>query len=192
MKLARHELLARAGLAAHEHRRVGLRDLLDDGAHAVHRLRVADDGAAPRALNLDAPAQRLVLAAQPDGFERVLDDEAQVVDLEGLREVVVSAGLDRLDCHALRPVGRDHDDERRRLAPGGKLAQEVEAALARQVHVEQQKVWRARGDGRARLLDAGRLRDLVIARAECAAYAVARRLLVVNDEHAPLPRSVLL
>ena len=127
----------------------------------------------------------MILASQPEDFERVLDDQTQLFNLERLRQVIVSAGLNRFDRHALRTVGRDHDDERRRLALGRKLAQEVESVLARQVHVQQQNVRRASTDGRACVFYAARLSDVVVA-AERAADAVAGRLLVVNDEHTPL------
>ena len=79
---------------------------------SVHLRRDGDDfvisGVAP-----NFSAQRLDFGAQARGFERVLNGDAQFVEIERLADEVVSAQLERvLDVVQLR-IGRDHDDRRR-------------------------------------------------------------------------------
>jgi hypothetical protein len=72
--------------------------------------------------------------AQVARLERALDDDRDLVDVEGLGEVVVGAGLHGGDREALRAVRREQDDGQRGVAcvDGG---DELEPAHARHLEV---------------------------------------------------------
>ena len=112
MNFTRDEFFACAGFAAHENRRIRLGNFLDHRAHALHSFRCADQSAARCAFDFNATTKRAILAAQLHGLESVFDGETQVVQLERFGEIVVRAGLDSFDGHALRAVRCDENDER--------------------------------------------------------------------------------
>ena len=96
------ELLAGAGLAAHEHGDVARGDAAGRFEQAAHRARGADDAATERLLGGEAA----VVDAQAARLERALDDDRDLVDVERLREVVVRAVLHRGDRDASRSRAR--------------------------------------------------------------------------------------
>src|SRR5204863_4258649 len=104
---ARDELLARARLARDQDggRRVG--DLLDDGVNLLDGGRLADQAEA-------AAARRLlgarVATRERERGQRLGDDLADLLLLEGLLQVVEGAQLDGLDGALDRAVRRYHDD----------------------------------------------------------------------------------
>ena len=100
------ELLAGAGLAAHEHGDVAAGDAAGGLEQAAHRLARADDAATERLLG----GEPAVVDAQAARFERTLEDDRDLVDVERLREVVVGALFHRRDGDALAAVrGEQHD-----------------------------------------------------------------------------------
>ena len=109
---ARDELLARAGLAAQEHRRVRVRHLLHHREHLAHRGRGPHD--------LLEPGRLLELAAQPRDVaalalvrDRVAEHERELVVADRLREVVERALAHRLHRGLDGRVrGDEHDRER--------------------------------------------------------------------------------
>ena len=80
---AGRELLAAAGLAVDEHRRLALREAFDQSAHLLDRLRFAEQPVGTRRLRLLGHLQRL------------LDQRAQLLQRDGLGQVVERAGLQR-------------------------------------------------------------------------------------------------
>ena len=107
----RDELFSGSALAPHEHRQVGLRDLLDLREHVAHRRARADHGPEP-VVPTDALEQHPVLPREAGAIERAGDDEAHLVVVERLRNVVLGARLHRLHGDLLRSVCRDEDHGR--------------------------------------------------------------------------------
>jgi hypothetical protein len=139
---ARHQLLARSALPAHEHGGVSLgdlRDLLvepDHGGMAAHQ-RVE----AVRAVELGAKIADLALEDALLGG--LLDEEQELVHVEGLDDVVVGARLDRV--HRGAHVGhRGHEDDRDGVVEGEEPGQHRRPVLAGQAYVEHGHVHAAR------------------------------------------------
>ena len=180
---ARDELLAGAALARHQdggRRRRDLRDELVDPRH----LHVAADH------RVDAPRQRRPevehLALEGALVEGPANQQLDVLDVEGLGDVVVGAALDGLDGGAdLVDGGGEHDHDRRveRLD----AAQHVDAGLARHPLVEHHHVDLVPAQDLERLLAVLRLEHgaLIL---EKDAEGRAHALLVVDDQHRPAPR----
>jgi hypothetical protein len=126
----RDELLAGAGLAAHQHRHVAAGHPRGGVEQPPHRPRVADDPPPQRALG----GQRLVGHAQRAGLERALDHHRDLVDVERLGQVVVGAGLDRRHRDLLAAVGGEQDHRQARVARGDRRDQ-LEPAHARHLQI---------------------------------------------------------
>ena len=92
----RDQLLAGAGLAEDQHRGRRRRGLLEHLIERAHRRAVADDPAEAAAI-VQLPAQRLVLALLLVDLGEPLEQALQLVRIERLGQVVLGAGLDRLD-----------------------------------------------------------------------------------------------
>jgi hypothetical protein len=120
------ELLPGAALAADEHGEVGLRDLLDRLEHALHRGARADQVLEAEIAG-EPRAQPAVLAGEPRAFERASHDEADLVVVERLGNVVLGPELHRLDRDLLAAVRRDHHHRRLGLGVAGG-AQDVHPA----------------------------------------------------------------
>jgi hypothetical protein len=140
----RDELLAGPALAPDEHRQVRLRHLLDLLEDAAHRSARADHRA-QAVVAPDSLEQQPVLVLEAPSLEGARHDEADLVVVEGLRHVVLGAGLHRLDRDLLGPVCRDHHhgslgarglDRPQDVHAGGRAAEgevgdhEVEGAFA--------------------------------------------------------------
>ena len=95
---ARGELLAAAGFAVDEHRRLALGEALDQVADLHHRRRFAEQLVARHRLRLLRH------------LERLLDERAQLLERDRLREVVERAGLERRDRVLGAAVRGDHGD----------------------------------------------------------------------------------
>jgi hypothetical protein len=134
----RHQFLAGAGLAQDQHAHRRRRDALDGVGQLVHGGRLAEQqpvsGEAPHLLG-----EHPVLALQAGGLQRLFDDEAQLVDLVGLREVVGGARLDRRDGGAQRGVG-GHHDHRRRSGERHDVSERRHPVHARHPQVEKHQV----------------------------------------------------
>ena len=92
----RDQLLAGARLAEDQHRGRRRRRLLQHLIERAHRRAVADDPAEAAAI-VELPPQRLVLALLLVELGEPLEQPLQLVGIERLGQVVLGAGLDRLD-----------------------------------------------------------------------------------------------
>jgi hypothetical protein len=132
------ELLAGAGFAADEARRVALRDLLDHVEDALQRLARADDPIELVDVLLGvAEVVELVLHALH--FERLLDLDLHLLDLERLLHVVERPVLHRFDRGGHR-AERRHQDHGGRRMQRLRRAQHVEAVAAAHLQVAQHDV----------------------------------------------------
>ena len=136
---ARHELLARAGVAANEHRGVRVCDATDHVANDLHRARQADDGReAPRPI--DPLAQPLDLAAEREPLAKRLHDRQEHLRAQLVLEHVVLRAV----AHRLADLGEL--DERRHHDRG--TEDPVDRSLRRN-RARRGRARRARGGCRA-------------------------------------------
>ena len=175
----RGEFLARAARPLDEDRRVRRGDLSDERVDALHRRRLARE-----ALQLRA---ELVLELGDLLFEVRRADRLRDAQLEGLQvghrllEEVVRPVLHRLDGEIDRAVGRE-ENRRHRGVLGLRLLEELDAALARHLHVgDHQREVGVRAD-EPQGLGRVRRREAVIRRREPLREHVAQRLFVIDDE----------
>jgi hypothetical protein len=124
------QLLARAGLAGHEHGGVGARDLLDLVVDRLHRGRRADHPAeAPEPAQL--LAQRAHLPAQPRRALDVRENLFEPPDVDRLGEIVGDAAADRAHGGVdARVAGHEHDVHRGRSSISGSRSIEVHRGAA--------------------------------------------------------------
>ena len=118
------DLLAGAGFALDQERRIGRRHALDEIEHRLHRRRQRDQPGEAIAL-AELLAQVLVLVAERPAGERLLDAMMQLVRLLAFLEVVERAEPDRLLGRLPSGVRGEQDD----LGLGG-------VGLDRAEHVE--------------------------------------------------------
>ena len=125
MNRARHQFLARARLATHQHRRHAARDLLDEAAHLLHHVRgtgQAVERAARRGTLALGAALACTLAPTFTALtgrrrrshghraaERRCHHGAELLQINRLGEVVIRAGLQRFDGVFSRTVSGDDD-----------------------------------------------------------------------------------
>src|SRR5947199_180246 len=176
------QLLPRAARAADEDRQIRVRHLADHVEHALHRRALADQ--APEAIRArDLLLQEPERAPHLHAVEQALDDQLELVVVEGLGDVVGGAQLHRLDGDLLRAEGGDHDDRRLRRVLAHP-AQHVHAAHALQAEVGDDEVVARLREPPEGLLAREHGVDLVPARAEQALDGDADRALVVDDQDA--------
>jgi len=179
------EFLAGAALAGDEHRGAGRGDLAELGDDGVHGRRVADDALEAEPL-VELALELGIGAGQALGLGALLDDGAQLVDIQGLGQVGRGPGLHgtdgRLDGEVL--AGEDHDLGLGQLALG--LGQDLQAADAVHDQVGQDDV-------EVLLLDqpqgiaAGGGHDALVADAlQALGHGLGVRLVIVNDQDADL------
>ncbi len=195
---ARDEVLARAGLAGEQHRRVGLGDLLhhvEDALHGGARAHQLVEAVA--ALHLAAQVEVLgaqalvgarerarelrVLGGEPVGLERALHVEAQLVGVPGLLDVAVDvAFVHRVHDRVQVRVAGEHDAHGAGLDRDGAL-QELGAAHAGHhlVH-DHERDFLALEDLDARAAVAGGEHAVVVAEGEL--DRLEDRRLVVDDQ----------
>ena len=137
MDAARQHLLAGAALAGDQHRRVEPRDLLHQAHHGLHRRTGAGDELL--VLRLHLRGERLDAVAQVLSLAGVAHERPQRVVVELLGDVVVGAELHGLDGRLDVGDRRNHDHFDL-VALFAHLPQQLEAADARQPHVEQHEV----------------------------------------------------
>jgi hypothetical protein len=132
------QLLAGARLPRHQHGAARLRDRLDQVEDRQHRLAAAEDvrELVPFA---ERPLEQDVLALQLAAFERAMDHDLQLVDVEGLVDVVVGAHAQRFDRRLGRGERGDHDPGQVGVHPL-RRAQHVEAGHVGHVDVGDQQV----------------------------------------------------
>ncbi len=172
---------AGAALALDQHGRGGPRDPLDQTEDLAHARAAADDVVEAVAL-LELAPEVDVLLVEPALLERAVDDDLELVDVEGLRHVVVGAELHRLDRALGGGVGGHHDHRRAGLALAD-LAQQVETVAVGHHHVAQHEVGRGVGEALARLADRARRRHLEPLAVAEHGEEVDEALLVVDDQH---------
>ena len=134
----RDQLFAGARFAGHK--QVGMRrgHALDKGEDLLHRSRAADDVVHAIAA-ADLLAQSDDFAAQRTFGKGLIDAEQELVDLEGLGDVIVGAELHRPNGRVDGAEAR-HDDDERRGDDLANLAQEIETVEIRHFHVRNHKV----------------------------------------------------
>ncbi len=169
-------------LAHHEHRGLVVGDL-PDGAEQLHHGSALGEDLVELVLGADRLPKLQVLAPQRLALLGLLEHEEDLVGLERLRDVVVGAGLHRLEGEVDRAVGAHHDhhcERRLRLERG----EQVEPAHLRHAHVGQDHVRTERLHALERLFTgAGRL-DLVTGTPEKRAQHQPEVFLVVDDQDA--------
>jgi hypothetical protein len=94
----REHVLPRPALAGQQHGGGGVRRLPRRRQHAAH----GRIGGLEHRGRLDRAPELAVLAAEPAHLEDTLEEEADLVELEGLHEVVVRALAHRLDRRRAR------------------------------------------------------------------------------------------
>ena len=133
---ARDQLLARPRFAFDQDGRRRAGDARDQLVDLQHDRALADD---VLEVGLALGGDGLLLGDEPPALERARDGEAQLLDVEGLRDVVVGAALDRL--HRPRDVAEGGDqDDRRVRGLAGERRQHVEPARALHAHVGDDQV----------------------------------------------------
>ena len=166
----RGELLAAAGLAVDEHRRLALRQAVDEPAHLHHRGGFAQQLVARRGLRLFRH------------LERLLDERAQLLQRDRLREVVERAGLERGDRVLGAAVGGDHGD--RDVEPLlVDVLDDAQALAVGQPHVGEAQVERLLVEEADRLGDRLRSRRVEPHPRERELEQLEEVGLVVDDEH---------
>src|SRR4029079_3217544 len=176
--LARHELLAGAGLALDQDGRLRRRGEVDLAAQLLHRRRLADD----LVVALDAVAQLDVLFLElllPHG---VAHREEELVAVERLLQEVEGAALRALDRGGDVAVARDHD-HRRGHALGLEVLQDFDAVEHRHFDVEEDGVVRRARGLVDPVLPRARLIDAVALVLEGHANRLADGGLVVDDQN---------
>ena len=140
------QLLAGPALALDQHGGGGGRDLLHHPHHLLHRRAFGDQlRRAPR----DLLAQPEVLPAQPLALLRLAQDEEHLVGAEGLAQIVVGAGLHRLDRQLVRCRTRSSRSPWSSGRSALRRPQQVEAVHLRHAHVGDQRVVVAQPRARA-------------------------------------------
>ena len=181
---ARDQLLARAGFTLDQHGRRRASHPRDQLVHLEHHRALAHD-----VLQVRLALRRLglLLLDQPLAFQGAPDGQAQLLDVERLRYVVVRAPLDRL--HRAGDVAeRGDQDDRRRRRLARERREHVEPARALHAHVRDDQIVAAllRPLHRARAV-IDRL-DLVPFAAQDLAQQIARHAIVLRDQHLRRPR----
>ena len=188
MQRLRDQLLARAALAAHEHGEVRLGDLADRLEDALHR-RARADQVLEGVLALHALEQLAVLARHARALERALHDQADLLVVERLRDVVLRARLHRLDRDLLGAVRGDHHHHGLGAQALG-LAQHVETGgPVAEREVGQHEVEALLGQPRERLVARAGEQHLVAGAAEQPRERELDGALVFDDQDAGLHAS---
>ncbi len=177
---ARNHFLPGAALALDEDGGGRGRDLLDHAHHFLHGRALGDELRGPARPD-DLAAQAQVVEAQPLALLGLAEHEQHLVGPEGLAEVVVGAGLHRLDGQLVRAVSAHDDDGELRI---GSLRgpHQREAVELRHAHVGDQRVVVARLQLAQRLLAVRDGAHFVAALFQQHRQHVTDRLFVVGDE----------
>ncbi len=181
VKGAGDQLLARAALAGHEHRRVAVGDARDQIEEPLHRRALAEERTEAARLG-DRAAERRDLLAELSLLHRARDDEREQLGLDGLGDEVVRAGADGPDGGVEARVGRDDDDEdvgADREDPLAKLG----AVEGRHPEIGEDQVEVVGGDELERVPPRRARLDVEAVTAEHQREQLAHRLIIVHDEH---------
>ena len=177
MELARGDLLARAALAAEEHRGHRGRGLAEAAHRVEHRGRGAHDGTVLAGRRLG----RLV-GRHRRARERLADREEHLVAIEGLGEEVRRARLHRLDRERHRPM-RGEEDDGHVAVLALHLGEQLHAVHAGHAHVRHDHIDAAGRERRERLRAGADVARLVPCLRDQRREHHADRAVVVHDEH---------
>ncbi len=175
MQRARHQFLAGARIAGNQHRRMRLRQPADDAEHFLHRRRLTEDlGRRLRRFN------HLILTHAL--FQRAPDQLDRVIDIERLRQVLVSATLKRRDRAFEIGIG-GHDDDRHMRKARFRFLQQFEPGFARHANVADYYLRRFAGEHAERLVGRGEgfERD-VLARQRLLEHPADRAVIINNPD----------
>ena len=174
------QLFPGARLAGDQHRRRRAGDALHDAEDLLHLRALADDVGESVAL-LEGAAEVEVLVLELLPLDGLADDDLELVDVERFGDVVVRAGLERLDGRLRRRMCRDHDDGDRRVLALD-LAQEIEPRAVGEHEIAQHEIGLALLQHRARVRHRRRGFDAAAFFFEDDGQEVAQRRFVVDDE----------
>jgi hypothetical protein len=174
------QLLAGAALAGDEHRRRRAGDAADQREDLAHRLAAGDDVGEAVGL-LDLALEAGDLAAQAALAQRLAGDQQELLDLEGLGDVVVGAQLDGADRGLDGAERRDHHHVRR-LGERHDVADEVEAVEVGHPQVGDDQVDRLGAHHLEADLAARRRPDHVAGVGELLGEEVAHRVVVLDHQ----------
>ena len=178
VQVARHQLLARTGLAMDEHRAGGrLGGAVEPRQHVLEPAGLADD----LDLALRLRAQMHVLGLELRGLDGVLDDDAEMIEVRRLHHEVVRAAVDRLDRVLDRAVPREHHDRQQRVGLA-QVLQDLEAVVLTQLEVEHDDIDIMLAHRLERLARVGRLEGREPLAARPLADAETQGALVIDDE----------
>ena len=182
VQVARHELLAGAGLAVDQHRRgARLGRALEPRQRVLEPVRIADDlQLAGRAL-----AQPAHLEAQSRMLERPVEHDAQVAQVGRLEHEVVGAELDRAHRLLHGAVPGQHDDRQRGIGVA-QVFQHPQAVLVAELQVEHHRVDAALAHRLERLPAGGGLERGEALVPRPLSDAEAEGALVIDDEKCAL------
>ena len=92
-----NQLFSGAGFAQNQHRAVNLGSALDLGKDIFHLLGLADDLVQSKLL-IEPPTQAIELFVLLHSFQSAANEQDQFIGVDRFGDVVISAGLHRLDC----------------------------------------------------------------------------------------------
>ena len=182
VRRAGNQLLAGARFAANQHGGVALGHLLDDVQHVLQRRAGPDDLVELVDVVLRA-AEVIELVPQALHFQRLLDLDLHLLDLERLLHVVEGAGLHRLDRGVDR-AERGHQDHRGGRVHRPRRAQHVHAVAAAHLEVAQHDVEVAVVQTLDRGVAVRRLLDFVPGVGQPADQPAAQRIVIIGNEYA--------
>ena len=175
------EILAGPALAGQQHRRCWTGgDFLQQRADVDHHVALADDAIEAERLRL-AGAQRPHFSPQLGRFQRLGDEQRDLVDVERLVGVVIRAVLHRFDRVGDAGVGGQQDDEGVGVVFLD-LLQHREAVGIGEAEVQQNEI-DAFPMAFHRLRSGGRFEDVVALLSEPIGERPPDQRLIVDDEH---------
>ena len=177
---ARHQLLAGAALAQHQHRGIGGGHPVDQAQHLFHARAAGDDPLVAGLVELGP--HHHVLPHEPALLGRLADQDVELLDAGRLGQVVVGPELHGLDRGGdLLEAG--HHDHLWRLREVLQLAQHLDALHVGHLHVEQQHVGQILLELLQRGAAVGHPAHRVALPAQLADHQLAQVLLVVGHQH---------
>ena len=177
----RDQLFSGSALSGHHHGRQAVGGLADR-VEQIRHLPALPDEALEAMLPSELGPERLILVLEALALEGVGDDQLDLVELEGLRDVVVRAQLHRLDGGLGGGERGDHEHHRvRRVLLGG--AQDRQAVDLSHSEIGDDEVERLALEHLDGLLAALGQRDLVTRLLEHDREELAHAPLVVDDQN---------
>ena len=178
---ARHQLLAGAGFAGHQHAQRRLRQAADGAEQRLHRRRVADqriaDGRIDRGRLFD---RQRIRAARAAGRQRLRGERDRSIEIEGFRQEFMRAAAERTGGAGDVGVGAHHDHRQLRVLRLDRI-QQHQPVVAGHAHIGEQQLRGRAADDRiqhaARGVEGG---DLVTRFAQRGGQYEAHRAVVVD------------